>query len=422
MSVETKKPTPRVWQKGYLPSGIDRTNSDVAFHINKFPLGDADNFSVSRACYAMLMSKRETGAKYNLGRWTKYAPWERKYIDALQEISFKLPDGVVPERGDEPGYLVGQTKAMGDAVSGIDGGFLAPELWSSQYFQILTSISALDRLPVTRFNVPVRGLHIPKTALDVTVSYPGENNAPTATQYKFGQLSYTARKAVILINAGIELMRDAPTFNDQLLREEGARSMAVDRDVQAFQGIGGNNPTGITSANTVGPQLSQVGTFTPAGDSGNGATPAYTDYIGAKYQAEHLSTNTNVTTGQAIVDGVVANMRSIKSIQAILDSSSRPIWPQDLEASGGFIGIRNWKMVTDVVLPINIVKGTSSDLSNIIFGSWVNYVLFDCLTLGFDITEEGQGMANAQAQIRLVHRWDAGPSHPEAFVVMPGRA
>jgi len=403
MTVETKKPTPRIWQKGYLPSGIDRTNSDAGFHILKFPLGDADNFSVSRAAYAMLMSKRQTGSKYSLDQWTRYAPWERQYIDALAEVSFKAPDGVEVE-----------SKAQGDQVTGQDGGFLAPEIWSSTYFKILSSISAIDRLPVTRFNVPARVLHIPKTALDVTVSYPGENAAPTATQYSFGQVSYTARKADVLINASIELMRDAPVFNDQYLRDEGARSMAVDRDKQAFTGAGGAfNPIGLVNS-------PQVGTFTLAADSGNGGTPAYADFTGMKYQTEHLSANTNVTAGQAICDGIVANMRINKSINNMLDTSNRPIWPQHLESGGGFIGIPNWKLVADSVIPINLTKGGGTTCSYIIAGAWVNFVLFDCLTLGFDITEEGQGMANAQAQIRLIHRWDCGPSHPESFTVAAG--
>jgi HK97 family phage major capsid protein len=394
-----KEGKPRVFQKGYLPWSIDRDSTDVGLHLNRFPRGDAENFSVSRAAFSLLMMKRGTSPQ----RAWSHAPWEKQYLEALAQLTFK---------GGAEGVI---QKAQGDQVSGIDGGFLAPEIWSQKYFQILTSISAIDRLPVARFNVPARVIHIPKTALDVTVSYPGENTAPTATQYSFGQMTYTARKASVVINASIEMMRDAPLYNDQLLREEGARSIAVDRDKQAFTGnpAGSFTPTGLVNA-------AQVGTFTLAADSGNGGTPAYADFTGIKYQTEHLSANTNVTSGQTIVDGIVANIRLNKSIQNILDTSNRPIWPQHLEAAGGFIGIPNWKLVADSVIPINLVKGSGTTCSYIIAGAWRNFVLFDCLALGFDITEEAQGMQNAQAQIRLIHRWDAGPSHPEAFTVASG--
>src|SRR5260221_641017 len=185
-----------VLEKGYLPPST-RVRRDTVM-VNHFPLGDLDNFSVSRVCLART---QELLGKSHDYAWQRDAPWEYAYYKALKEIEYK---------------------AQGEYVSGQDGGFLAPEIWSGPYFGLLRAFSVLDQLPITKVQVPARIRHLPKVMGDVTMTYPNENAAGTNTGFLIGQLTYTARKAEHLIPISNELIRDAAEMADQLLRKESA--------------------------------------------------------------------------------------------------------------------------------------------------------------------------------------------------------
>ena len=147
---------------------LRKAESALNFYINRYPLGDIENYSISRAMMAKAMSDGRLEGR----AWNTYAPYEKSWIQAEAETKAKL----------------------GDQISGVDGAFLAPEDWNARWFDLLRNKAVIRQLPVTVVNVPARVTHIPKVMIDVTVSYPGENVAPTPTTFSFGQLSYTAKK------------------------------------------------------------------------------------------------------------------------------------------------------------------------------------------------------------------------------------
>lgn len=391
--------------KGMFPPDVKAGNTNISFHIHKFPHGGIENFSVARAAVAIAKVAHEGHEA-----WRHYAPWEFAYYRALQDARW-----------------VDQSigKAAGDQVSGQDGAYLAPEFWSSEWFDLLRSISVLDRLPIARRNVPYRQSHFATVTGDVTITYPGENSAPTATQYKFGQITYSPRKAIIVYNISVELVMDSAGEADDVLRRSTARAFAVDRDNQAMTSNGSSNaPTGL-AYNPLVPGANGNGSngatnYKPAADAGNGATPAYADFIAFINQIEQLSSVSTVTAGQVICNGMVGNVRVNNTVHAILDSQNRPVWPLALEQDGGFLGVKYWPLAGSTIVPVNITKGTSNDTSYLIGGAWENFLLQETKTLGYDATQDGQGFASNQVQVRVVHRWDAGPLHPEAFGVMTG--
>src|SRR5438128_11389903 len=97
-----------VTRKGYLPPST-RVKPAYSVMVNRFPLGDIENFSVSRA--ALARGQELLGKSHDYA-WQRDAPWEKAYYDALAEIEYK---------------------AQGEYVSGQDGGFLAPEIWATPY-------------------------------------------------------------------------------------------------------------------------------------------------------------------------------------------------------------------------------------------------------------------------------------------------
>lgn len=395
-------PAEAVLKRGYLPGGLTLANSDLRFHINEFPLGDIDNYSVARAAYAMAQEKRAHSSA-----WLKYAPWEHAYNQAV-------------------------AKAMGDQVSGLDGAYLAPEAWGDRLFDLLRSFSALDQLPITRIRVPVRVLRLPKVSNDITITYPGENASSTATQFKFGQLTYNAHKAYAYYTESNELFRDAPEVVDQALQLSAGRAIAVDRDTQAFTGIGGSKPTGITTLATNGTVAKY---YPPASASGslqttaNHATPSFNHLSQLRGKVTSLNGASAVTAGQAECDGIVVHSRFEQTVMTLgtaagawTDSQGRPLWVMGLngetsDPQTGLLGMR-WALTN--VLPTNSTDGGGTASSYAIAGWWKQYVLWECQAFTYDATPFGQGFANDQIEVRITYRWDGAPAHPEAFAVLAG--
>lgn len=406
----------QVLAKGYLPKDVSVANSDVEVYLNRFPLGDVDNFSVSRFCYALGRQQHGDGSALR-----KYAPWETAYYQALEDVRY---------------YPT--TKAQGDQVSGVDGGFLAPEAWSQRWSDLLRPFSAIDQLPIVKLSVPYRVEHLAKVTGDITVSYPGENTSTTATQFNFGQLTYTARKAMATVPVSNELMRDAPGLADQVLRRSSAGAIALDRDTQILTGQGGSNPTGFLALATNGTVTKYYpgATSTAAITSTPGhATPSFTHLSQLRGKVHQLNGSTLVPTGQAHCNGMVAHSRFEQTVLTQTaaagpwtDNNGRPLWMSGLsspetatsedKASDGALLGQIWVLTN--ILPTTSTDGGGTASSFIVAGWWEQFALFECDQLAFETTTEGSYFEKDQTGVRIKHRWDASCLHPEAFAVLAG--
>src|SRR5215472_4852455 len=378
-----------VLKSGYLPSELRPAITPL--NILRFPLGDIENFSVCRYAYAQAQ-QRYYGKSHSV--YAARAPWETKYYEALSAVS---------------------AKAQGEYVSIQDGGALAPEYWSGQWNDLLRAFSALDQLPVTRFSVPYRITHIPKVSVDITLQYVGENANITPTQaFQFGQVTYTARKAAAVLPVSNELMRDAPTLADQLLRQSTARAIAYDRDLQALTGQGGPNPTGLVTMATNG----TISKYYPGSSatssiqtSANHATPSFLHTSQLRGKVHQLNGSANAPAAGPWTD-----------------NNGRPLWMSGLSTSatrqdedhasdGALLG-QVWVLTN--ILPTNSTDGGGSASSFVIAGWWEMYAIFTSLQVAFDTTMEASYYQSDQTGVRVLARGDTVPIHPEAFAVMAG--
>jgi HK97 family phage major capsid protein len=405
-----------VLKAGYLPQHLrDHLAVDPEYHVylNRFPRGDIDNFSVCRHAYAL--GRKQLGSQSAMMR---YAPWETQYFLAADEVSMK---------------------AQGDAVSIQDGGALAPEWWSSQWSDLLRAFSPIEQLPVTRLSVPYRILHFPKVATDVTVSEVKENTTITATAFQFGQVSYTARKDGITIPVSNELMRDAPFLADQVLRRSSAGALALDRDTQILTGQGGPNVTGLITLATGGTISKYYPPATVTGNlqtTANHATPSFFHLSQLRGKIHQLNASTNApATGQAHCNGMIVHSRFEQTVLTQggsngpwTDANGRPLWmsglsnpatraSEDHAADGALLG-QIWVMTN--ILPTNSTDGGGSASSFIIAGWWEQFAVFAASQIAYAVTTEESYFQLDQTGVRVTHRWDAGPIHPEAFAVLAG--
>ena len=368
------------------------------FNINLFPRGDIENFSVSRWAMA---SERAQHTLEGGTAFKKWAPWESQYYYACEQLALS-------------------NKAMGDMVSGQDGGFLAPEEWSSTFIDQLYPQLALSKLPITRMNMGTRIVHLPKLTAAVSIFYAAENASITASQAQLSQLSFTARKQTFLVQLSNELIRDSNPAAEGVLRNNATRYMAIDRDKQVLIGNGrAGAPVGILNATNV----------TVAGGSATApyatnAAPVFTDFNTAIYNVENLNGSTNVPLAQAQCTGIVGPVALKQQVLNMVDTTNnRPIYDYGinymrgsnrLDGSSmldGLFGVDRWVLT-------NILAGTANT-RNVFFGDWQHVIIMERQDIEIVSSNvAGTAFQNDQTWIRGISRYDVGVAHPEAFYVV----
>lgn len=385
--------------KGLVPGGT-KGNTEIAeavakaFSINKFPRDmDAKDFSMSRWMMAV-ERKKELGESVD-----KNAPREQAYYEALASYGKEF-------------------KALGEYVSGQDGGFLAPEIWTNTFYDMLYPAQIMSKLPITRMQMGGRVQHIPKLVSQVAIGYSAESAALSPSNPQFAQLSFTARKQYAFIQIPNELIRDSAPAADQLIFNHAQTRMAVDRDTQILIGNGQSGaPVGLLNA-------TNVGSYTIAADAGNGGTPAYSDFVALPNLVRTLNNSANVPVGQTDCTGVVGAVRVEQTIANLKDTNGRPLWQYGAGQIGrvpspGWLGVPNW--VLSNIVPTNVTKGSSNVTSYLFAGDWQYLILMQRQDVEFLSTNVGgTAFQNDQTWARLISRYDVGVIHPEAFTVANG--
>jgi len=405
---------------GFLPpggnlagfSGDERTEAfksaiEGGFNINLFPRGDIDNFSVTRWACATERAQHTLEGGTAFKRW---APWESQYYYACEQLALS-------------------NKAMGDMVSGQDGGFLAPEEWSSNFIDQLYPQLALSKLPISRMNMGTRIERMPKLTSNVAVFYAAENAALVASQAQLAQLSFTARKQTFLVQISNELIRDSNPAAEGVLRNNATRYMAIDRDKQILIGNGqGGAPVGIlNSTNVCSTSITPSGTtsiaaFASAGGHA-GTSPTYQDFLNAIYNVENLNGSTNVPLAQAQCTGIVGPVALKPQVLAMKDSNGRPLYDWGINAMRGTNRLDGSTMLDGLLgLPnfvlTNILAGTEGS-RDVFFGDWQHVVLMERQDIEIVSSNvAGTAFQNDQTWVRGISRYDVGLAHPEAFYVV----
>jgi len=383
---DSSTPSAKALRKGFFPP-IHRDDDDAmakvkSFNINSFPKGDLDNYSPFRYAMASVHARGEMGD----AAYQKFAPWERAYYSALVKAS------------------------LGDQVSGQDGGFLAPEGWSTDFIDTLAPRSVVSNLPVTHYVARDRLVHFPRMNIRPTVYYSPENAALTPSSPTFSQATGTLRKQATLVFLSNELIADSDPAALRIVENSMGTAMAADFDSQVLTGDGtAGTPTGLLNA---------VNVTKVAG----GAHLAYTDLTTGVYSVEVLNNSANVSIGQAQCSAIVANPILKKQIANFTDSNSRPLWmfglgqvtlPGSNTALADFLGVP--KFVTSTVLT------GAEGAQNIFFGDWQHLMIVERPGLEFLASNvAGNTFQYDQTAIRVIRRYDVIVNRPEAFYVLTG--
>ena len=127
-------------------------------------------------------------------------------------------------------------KALNEGT-GSAGGFVVPEEWAAEVNRIVDDFGLVPKLS-RRYPMKYDTLRIPRLASSVSVSYPGEGAAGTASQPVFEEVTMLAKTLVGLTAMTNELLEDANVDVVNLLTELFAEAIAGEADKQGLTGTG----------------------------------------------------------------------------------------------------------------------------------------------------------------------------------------
>lgn len=132
------------------------------------------------------------------------------------------------------------------ANNAVGGGFLVPEVYSTEIIQLLRNQTIIRRAGATSVPMPGGNLLMPKITGGATANWIGEGQNIKTTETGFGQLRMSSRTLAALVPISNQLIRYSNPQADNLIRDDLVTSMGIQEDSTYLrdQGIGAA-PKGI---------------------------------------------------------------------------------------------------------------------------------------------------------------------------------
>jgi len=291
-------------------------------------------------------------------------------------------------------------KALGQDT-GTRGGVLVPELLQSEIIPLLKETAVVRAMPGVRtITLPGSKLTMNRIDASTTISWGAENTTITEdTTLEFGNDSLELKKAVCLYKTSRELIENANTSIDALVRQDLAEEMALEEDVVILQGTGGQQPLGIYyHPRIVSTDIS--------------ASPTFDTFKDAIYNVR-LNTNAELT-------GWIGHPRTAHTLGKLKDGNGRYIFAEGSGqgvSANGVINIEGapFRHTTKV----SIVNRPAATESYVVGGRWSELLLGDNGAMRIEASSDRYFELD-QIAIRLVRHVGSVLRQPGAFVVVKG--
>jgi len=312
-------------------------------------------------------------------------------------------------RGDEAmATALGSQKAMTEGTT-TAGGFFVPDEFSSEVTRLAENFGLIRQL--ARW-IPMQRdvLRLPKVTASVSVSWPGEGVAGTASQPTLAQIVLTAKTMVGITPLTNELLADANIDTIGYLVELFAEAIAGEEDNQGLMGSG--SPfTGVMI------------------DSGvNVVTQATGDTTFAKITGDYLRSMIGSLKPLALQGAVFVMHRTIWStVQTLkgtdgqyIASLANPIISKDATAGVGIVG---YVWGYPVYLSEKMPSSTALSTKYVIFGNLKYLFCGDRQQMTLKTTEEAtiastNMFESNMSAVRVTERIAMAVALPTAFVAL----
>lgn len=278
-------------------------------------------------------------------------------VDVLQR-GIHLNDGMATSAARQ---LMGQQQRR-DLTTGTPtggGNLVATELLGSSFIDLLRNAMVLDRLGITWLRDLNGNVAIPSQTGAANAYWVAESGAPTESIQAIGQVVLTPKTVGAFTDYSRRLLLQSSIDVEAFVRADLAAIIGQAIQLAAFNGAGGTEPLGLLNTSGIGSVAGGV----------NGAAPTYDQMV----DLETAIGNANADIGNL---AYLTNSRvrgKLRKTQEFASTNGKPVWARGLERGiGEVLGYDAWVSNS---LPSNLVKGTSSNCSPIVFGNWADMLI-----------------------------------------------
>lgn len=236
----------------------------------------------------------------------------------------------------------------------------------------LESYMILSQLGVQMFDGLVGNLRFPANTTAPVATWEGETDAAAESTQTWANRTLSAKRLGAYIDVSDQILLQSSNPLEAWVMDYLLRAGATSLERAAINGGGSNEPTGIIANTDV--TVTFAGNAAAVGTNANGANQVYADWVNLYKQA-------------MVNNATMQNLAYITSPQVHADAMIRP--KQSSGVEGNFIvtqaGVSplGFPVLASTNVPSTLTKGTSSDLSALIFGdfsqlalgSWGNPIL-----------------------------------------------
>lgn len=305
-------------------------------------------------------------------------------------------------------------KAMTEAV-GSQGGFVVPEEFAAEVNRVVEDFGLVAKM-ARKFPMKSDTLNVPRLSATVTVTFPGEATAGTASQPVFEQVILASKTCVGLTPMSNELLEDANISVVDLLTELFAEAIAGKIDEMGLAGTGSPftgilSDTGVTRVYAGNSSTSGKTTFTLA------ATPDYCRDLISNVKPWSLQGAAFIM--HRTVWSLVQQTKASTSGEYFI-SAANPVMVPNGAQQGFPSAMAGTLWGYPVYLSDKMPTTTAVSTKFIIFGNlkhvWMGVRKEIGISISQDATVGGVSLYEANmSAVRVVNRWAVAVGLPTAF-------
>lgn len=330
---------------------------------------------------------------------------EEKEKFSFARAFYAIASGDWSEAGFEREVFDNTRKQM-STVAG-SGGWFVPSQYIAEIIEMLRAKAVVIEMGATVLDgLTASPVEIPRQSSASTAYWVGENVSITESMIGDERLSLTPKSVAALVKTSMRLVKLSSPAVETLIRNDIAKQIALAIDLAALRGSGTEStPRGIK--NTTGVSTVAIGA------NGGDFTHAIAQNMITEVEAsDALEGN----PGFVFHSRIKNKLKKERIAQFSGDTGGAyvilPMTDQMLADSIGY------KYGTSNQIPTNLVKGTSTDCSEVYFGNWADLIIGQWGGLELMASKEAStAFERNQLWIRAIQEVDIALRHPKSFCV-----
>jgi len=312
----------------------------------------------------------------------------------------EMSDGMASKLGKRAqGFYIPTDVLMRDlnvTTSTAGGHTVATDLLSGSFIEMMRNKMATVGLGATMMNDLVGNIAIPRQTGGATSYWVAESGAVTESQAAFDQVTMSPKTVGSMSDISRKMLLQSSLDVEAFVRNDLATSLALAIDQAAINGTGSaNQPTGVLNTTGIG---SVVG-------GTNGAAPDWADIVDleSKIAAENADLGSLGFLTNAKVRGKLLQTEKASS-------TGQYVWSDNNTLRGYNAAVSNQ-------VPSNLVKGTSSTCSAIVYGNWADLIIGTWGGIDINV-DTSTGSSSGTVRVVALQDVDVAVRHAESFAAM----